>query len=195
MSVHPPLPHAPNATEPAAARALGRLVGIATAAGMALSALGVLASLVLIAYAVVMRYGFNAAPTWVDDVVGFLLVGIVMLAAPATMRKGGHISVDMLTGRLGAAGRRWTEIWSTLAMLAVALILLVNGWTTAISSRMLGISTSGTVEMPIYLLQLLLPIGGALMLLVTLEALLRLALRLPSLAEPGHGPHTVKDEA
>ena len=55
----------------------------------------------MVAYAVVMRYVFNSAPTWVDDSVGFILVGIVMLGAATTLRQGGHINVDMLTERLG----------------------------------------------------------------------------------------------
>ena len=86
------------------------------------------------------------------------------------MRRGGHIAVDILTSQLSRKGQRWLDTWSTLAMSAVALILIVNGWETAQSSRMLGISTSGTVELPVYQLQLLLPLGGLLMLLVSLEA-------------------------
>jgi TRAP-type C4-dicarboxylate transport system permease small subunit len=158
---------------------LGRAIGWITNAAMALSALGILASLVMVAYAVVMRYVFNSAPTWVDDSVGFILVGVVMLSAATTLRQGGHINVDMLTDRLGARGKRRAEIWATFSVLLVSLILIVNGWQTAMSSRAIGISTSGNVEMPVYLLELLLPLGGVLMLLVSLEGLLRLALGLP----------------
>jgi len=158
---------------------LGRAIGWITNAAMALSALGILASLVMVAYAVVMRYVFNSAPTWVDDSVGFILVGIVMLGAATTLRQGGHINVDMLTDRLGAVGKRRAEMWATFSVLLVSLILIVNGWQTAMSSRAIGISTSGNVELPVYLLELLLPLGGVLMLLVSLEALLRLALGLP----------------
>ena len=178
----------PPAGEPAPRRVptivalLGRAMGLVTGAAMALSAAGILASLVMVAYAVVMRYGFNRAPTWVDDSVGFILVGVVMLGAATTLRQGGHINVDMLTDRLGARGKRWAEAWAAFSVLLVSLILIVNGWQTAMSSRMLGISTSGNVEIPVYLLELLLPLGGVLMLLVSLEALLRLALGLPTAA-------------
>jgi TRAP-type C4-dicarboxylate transport system permease small subunit len=187
-------PGAPVAPVPPAIEWLGGLIRVVTTIATALAAAGVLVSLGLITYAVVMRYAFNSAPTWVDDSVGFILVGIVMLATPATLRQGGHINVDMLTGQLGARGRRWVDVWATLAVLAVSLILVVNGWQTVASSKMLGISTSGTVEMPIYLLQLLLPLGGALMALVSIEALLRLAVGAPSLAERHHGPHSAEDE-
>ena len=162
---------------------IGRGVGALAQGAMALSALGVLVSLGLIAYSVVLRYAFNRPPVWVDDVVGFLLVGTVMLAAAHTLRKGEHIGVDILTERLGPRGRRWAEAWGMAGVVVVSVILIVNGWNTAMFAKMLGILTSGEVEVPLYWLQLLLPLGGLLMLLVALEALLRLALGAPSLAD------------
>ncbi len=165
-----------------AAGALGliaRAVGTLARGAMALSALGVLVSLALIAWSVVLRYAFNRPPVWVDDVVGFILVGTVMLAAAHTLRMGEHIGVDILTERLGPRGRRWAQAWGMGAVAVVSLILIVNGWNTAMFSKMLGILTAGEVEVPLYLLQLLLPLGGLLMLLVALEALLRLALGAP----------------
>jgi TRAP-type C4-dicarboxylate transport system permease small subunit len=162
---------------------IGRGVGALAQGAMALSALGVLVSLGLIVYSVVLRYAFNRPPVWVDDVVGFLLVGTVMLAAAHTLRMGEHIGVDILTERLGPRGRRWAEAWGMAAVVVVSLILIVNGWNTAMFSKMLGILTAGEVEAPLYLLQLLLPLGGLLMLLVALEALLRLALGAPPLVD------------
>ena len=187
MSAVPRPGHAPAATVvPAALGAIGRLVGLLTSAAMGASALGVLVSLCLIAYGVVMRYVFNDAPGWVDDSVGFLLVATVMLATPATLRRGGHIGVDMLTERLRGGAKRLADLWATLAVAVVSSILIVNGWETAMSSRELGILTSGNVEIPAWQLQIFLPLGGALMLLVCMEALLRIACGAPSLAQASH---------
>jgi TRAP-type C4-dicarboxylate transport system permease small subunit len=187
MSAVPRTSHAaPTATAPTALDFVDRVVGKVTAGAMGLSALSVLASLCIIVYGVVMRYVFNSPPTWVDDSVSFLLVGTVMLAAPATLRRGGHISVDMLTERLRGGPRRIAEAWSTLAVGLVCAILIANGWETAMSSRELGILTSGNVEIPIWQLQLLLPVGGVLMLLVSIESLIRIACRAPSLALEAH---------
>ena len=162
-----------------------RVAGAAARGAAALSAAGVLVSLALIAWSVVMRYAFNRAPVWVDDVVGFALVGIVMLGAAQALRRGEHIGVDLLTSRLGPRARRWADGWSALAALAVALILVVNGWRTAMFSRSLGIMTDGRVEVPVFWLELLLPLGGLLLAMAALEALLRLAAGEPAVAEPG----------
>lgn len=141
---------------------------------MALAAAGVLASLALISWSVLMRYVFNRPPAWVDDVVGFLLVGIVMLSAAQALRNGEHIGVDVLTSKLGPRARRFAEGFSLLAVLAVSAILIVNGWHAAMFSRELGLLTEGQLELPAWMLQLLLPFGGALMGLVALESLIRL---------------------
>jgi len=166
----------------AAVAFIARVIGAMNALAMTLSAAGVLASLGLIAWAVVMRYLFNRPPVWTDEVVGFILVGIVMLAAAQSLRHGEHIGVDILVARLGARGRFWAQLWSSSAVLVVALILIVNGWRTAMFSRQIGVLTEGNLEIPVFWLQLLLPLGGLMLLLVSLEALLRLAAGAPSLA-------------
>lgn len=174
---------------PALVAGIERVLGGITGFAMGLSAIGILIALGLVVYAVVARYGFNAAPTWVDDTVGFMLAGIVMLATASTLRRGQHVSVDMLTGALSTRSpraKRIADLWSALAVGVFSVMLIVNGWETAMSSRMLGITTSGNVEIPIYWLELLLPLGGGLMLLVTIEALLRLLTNTPSLATGGH---------
>ncbi len=166
---------------------LGRVIAGLTAVTMGLAAAGLLVSLVLIAWAVVMRYVFNAAPVWVDEVVGFLLVAIVMLAAAQTLRRGEHIAVDLLTGYFSATGQRLARLWSAATTLAVTLVLIVNGWETASLARSLGLLTEGNLEWPTWWLMLLLPLGGVLMLLVTVEAFWRALLGVPPIPGANHG--------
>jgi TRAP-type C4-dicarboxylate transport system permease small subunit len=176
------------AREPRALRWLGRAIGLVTGGAIALSAAGLLVSLALIGWSIVMRYVFNRAPVWVDDAVGFLLVAIVMLAAAQVLRRGEHIGVDLFTERLPPRAARWAQAWSSLAALVVAAILVINGWETAMQSRQFGIVTEGRIEWPVWWLMLLLPVGGALMGLVAAESLWRLALNLPSpAAQRKHG--------
>lgn len=171
-----------------ALRALGHVVRVLAGAGMALAAGSLLLSLCLIGWAVVMRYGFNAAPVWVDEVVGFLLVAIVMLAAARTLRRGEHIGVDLLVERLSPPARRWAQAWGALAAGVVACVLIVNGWGTASLARMLGLVTDGNLEWPTWMLMLLMPAGGALLLLAAIEACWRALAGLPAPGRADHGP-------
>ena len=166
-----------------------RVLGALTRAAAALAAAAVLVSLALIAWAVVMRYALNRPPAWVDDTVGFLLVAIVMLAAAQVQRRGEHIGVDLLTARLPERARRWADAWAALGALAAALVLVANGWSTAMFSRSLGILAEGNVEIPVYWVQLLLPLGGLMMALVALEALARIAAGAP----PAEAPHAIAE--
>ncbi len=174
------------ATEGPALRALGRLVVALSGAAMALAAASLLVSLALIGWAVVMRYVFNDAPVWVDEVVGFALVAVVMLAAAQVLRRGEHIGVDLLLGRLPPKGRRWARAWGAVATMAIACVLIVNGWETAALARTLGLLTEGSLEWPTWLLMLLMPIGGALLLLAAIEALWRVAVGAAPTAASEH---------
>lgn len=165
------------------------MLGALSQAAIGLSAAAVLAALALVTWAVAMRYGFNRPPAWVDDTVGFLLVGIVMLGAAQTLRRGEHIGVDLLTSRLSPRARRWADAWASLAALVASLVLVVNGWNTAMFSRQLGIVAEGNVEIPVFWVQLLLPLGGLMMALVALEALARLAAGAP----PAEARHEVTE--
>jgi len=169
-----------------ALHALGRVVAVLASAATALAGVGLLLSLALIGWAVVMRYVFNAAPVWVDEVVGFLLVAMVMLAAAQTLRRGEHIAVDVLVERLSARGKRWTRVWAALATLAITAVLIVNGWDTAMLARRLGLLTEGNLEWPTWWLMLLIPAGGCLLALAAVEALWRALAGLPPTASAAH---------
>jgi TRAP-type C4-dicarboxylate transport system permease small subunit len=170
-----------------ALQALGRVVSMLAAVAMGAAALCLLVSLALIGWAVVMRYVFNAAPVWVDEVVGFALVAIVMLAAAQTLRRGEHIGVDLLTTRLSAKASRWARAWAALATGVIAWVLIANGWGTAKLARTLGLVTEGSLEWPTWWLMLLMPIGGTLLLLAAIEALWRALTGVPPAVAPTHG--------
>lgn len=165
--------------EPRALRWLSALSRTLTAFAIGVSATGVLVSLALIGWSVAMRYLFNQPPVWVDDAVGFLLVAIVMFGAAETLRRGEHIGVDLFTERLAPGAARMAHIGAMLAVTLVALILVLNGWETAMQSRQFGVVTEGQIEWPVWWLMLLLPAGGLMMGVVSLELLWRLLLGLP----------------
>jgi TRAP-type C4-dicarboxylate transport system permease small subunit len=144
-------------------RALARL-------GIALAAITLLASMFLIGYSVVMRYFVNQPSAWVDELAGYLLVAAVMLAAADALLEGEHIAVDILTERLSAHGRRWTVLGGLIAVALSALLLLVEGADMVGFSRMAGLMSNGYLAVPMWIPQLLVPIGAALMLAAAVVA-------------------------
>ncbi|MHA6344424.1 TRAP transporter small permease [Roseivivax sp. CAU 1761] len=160
-----------------------RAVGLIARAAFGLAVLLVLMDLCLLGLSVTARYLLNAPIVWSDEIVALSLTAITMLAAPKVLMDRGHIEVDILTsaarGRLALAIR----LWGSAAVAAVALLLIFNGWKTAMFSRMIRLLTEGYLELPLWMLQLLLPVGGALLLpVVALQVAQTLALwrRLPA---------------
>lgn len=165
-------------------KGLDRVMDGVCALAMGVSALAILASLFMVAYSVITRYFFNSPSMWVDDTVGFLLVAVVMFAAADALRRGEHIGVDVFTARLTGRAKQLAAAWSMLMVLVAAGFLAWDGWNTAMFSKMLGILTTGHVEVPVYLLQLMLPIGGGLLVLAALVALARVMVGMPAVEEP-----------
>lgn len=165
----------PGQADPGGAglRRLSRIVRGLASLGMGLAAFCLLACFALIGWAVVMRYLFSAAPVWVDEIVALSLVALVMLAAAQALRNGEHIGVDLLANRLPPSGQRWIRAWGAVASGIFALVLIVNGWDTSMLARTLGLVTEGSLELPTWWLMLLMPLGGALLLLASIESLWR----------------------
>ena len=158
-----------------ALRAATRAVRILCGGAAALAAALVLADLCLIGAAVFARYALNAPILWSDELVGLSLIAVVMLAAPQVLLSGGHVGVDILTSRLQGRARLISRGWNALGALAVALLLIANGWSTAMFSRIIGLVTDGELALPVWALQLMLPAGGALLAPVALLELWRVA--------------------
>lgn len=148
---------------------------------LAIAAAGVLLCLALISWSVGMRYFLNTPVPWVDEAVGYLLVAIVMLAAGDALRKGDHIAIDILTQRLGPAGKRGVALLGLLSVLLVAGFFLIEGWQTAVFSRDFGLHSPGYLSMPIWLPQSLIAVGGTLLGLAAIAALARLFIGRPPL--------------
>lgn len=159
------------------AAAVGRAFG-------AIAAMAILGVLLLTAANVAGRYLFNAPLRGAEEATGFLVVAMVMFGAAEAYRRGDHIRIDLLTDRLGPRGSHWVDLLSHVAVLAFAANLLRTGLHTVEFSQRFGAYSSGYLEIPMWIPQSALVIGGALLLVVAVLKLLQSTL---SLRSPGDG--------
>ena len=162
------------------------MIGRAAGAAALVAGSATLAIVLLISYDVAMRYFLDRPQVFVDEVASFLEVLVVFGGAAYTFCAGGHVRVDLVTGRIAPAARAWLRV-VTLA-LGVAFLGVVI-WVTiqsGITAWRYG-RVSAVMLYPLWLPMLFIPAGLALMalaMLVTLTRQVRAAL----------GPRSSRDE-
>lgn len=65
----------------------------------------------------ILRYGFSTGFTWMQELYVWQHAAVFMLGAGYTMLHGGHVGIDILTGRFTERTRAWLDIISTFVFL------------------------------------------------------------------------------
>ncbi len=168
--------------------AFDRAVRAISAGALQVAAAACLICFALMCYSVAMRYFFGAPQSWIDYAVGWLVVAMVMFAAPAAQLTGEHVGVDSITERLRGRARRTLAVVGILCVAATAAIMIWEGSAMVAFSRMTGMMTE-IFPVRLWWIQALMPVGFALMLAVALVQLLRVARGLEA------GDAAAEDEA
>lgn len=121
--------------------------------------------LAIIGYGVVQRYFFGTPVTWTDELTGYLVVVIVMFGAAETHLRGEHINVDLLTAERRGIAKTIIEIWGEVAVIFVAVTLLIATYATLSYSYNFEILSNGYLEVPMWIPQSSMLVGGVLLLL------------------------------
>ena len=140
-----------------------------------------IATLVAIAQ-VLLRQIFNIHLWWGEETVVYLIIYSTFLGAVITLRHNEHIAVKVFEPFLGKVGRRRMDILGilvTIAYLAIvgyfAWLLLFEPFSTA--------TVTPTLKLPLWVVELAVPLGFTLMLLRAFEMLVRLIRGLSASAD------------
>lgn len=159
-----------------------RIVAAITRAALWIATLACFAGFALVCYAVIMREVFRSPLSWDNEVGGWFMLATVVFAAAAAQRSGEHVAVDSLLDKAGPRLRRAVIAIGLVLVAAAAVIMIYEGWTTAAFSRSVPIIAD--IGLPLWWFQALVPLGFALLLLVVVVQLMRLARDLPVFDEP-----------
>ena len=123
----------------------------------------------VVIYGVVLRYVFNDAPPYVEQLALLLVVSVAMFGASAGVRDAGHIGLDSLVKVLPEVVQFWCKFVVYLLVITFALALLVGGALMAISTHASTIPTLGVSEAVRYIPVLM---SGVLIILFSVEHML-----------------------
>ncbi len=139
--------------------------------GGAISSILILLTLGLTTYSVFMRYVLNRPPVWIDELIGYLLVAIVMIGVSEGYRLGSHISIDLLTEGLSPRWRRARWVWSDLCVLAFSIVLGVSTWEAIEFAHSFGSYSSGAIEIQTWIPQVPMLVGAVMLGIISLVRL------------------------
>jgi len=128
-------------------------------------------AMVLIIFAnVVLRYGFNSGLMWSEEVALLLAVWFIFIAMSLGVKQNLHINITLIpSAKLSKAAARALEILKSLVTLAVAVVMLVDGW------KLVGFtmrSIMPATQWPAGLLYAVLPVSAIVMIYESLTDLL-----------------------
>ncbi|MBV9890931.1 MAG: TRAP transporter small permease, partial [Rhizobacter sp.] len=125
----------------------------------------------VVVYGVVLRYAFNAAQPYVEQVALLMVISVAMFGAAAGVHDAGHIGLDSVVRRLPERVRRAIGAIVDFLVLAFALLLLWGSAHMAESTWNNTIPTLGISEAFRYVP----PVGAGLLIgLFSLERLIAL---------------------
>lgn len=133
--------------------------------------------LAITGYSVFKRYVLGTPVTWTDELSGYLVVGIVMFGAAETLRRGEHISVDLLSSRLRGRWSALAGLWGMAAVILLILAILISSVTAVRFSHDFGIYSDGYLAVAMWIPQMALVIGCILILLVAAARMISILLR------------------
>ena len=147
-----------------------RLLNLLYDGSAALAALAMVGLLVAVLLSVIGRQlGFNVPG--IDAYAGFLLAATGFLSLAHTLKRGEHIRVTLLLNALHAKPRRGLELWTLLAGVLLAGLFAVYAAKLAWQSREFNDVSTGNDATPLWIPQLSMALGAAVLLIAMLDEL------------------------
>lgn len=113
-------------------------------------------------YQVFMRYLFNNAPSWSEELVRFLFIWCSFVAAAIGVKERIHIGIDVFVSLLPAKVRSLTEILVNLGIIVFSGYMIKYGWAVTLMTQR---QPSPALGLPMSWVYLSIPVMGVMLIL------------------------------
>ena len=103
------------------------------------------------------------AISWAEEVIVYLIIWGIMLAASQLVRTDGHVRPDLVLRAVSPRVQRWMEAVNCLVALVFCAGMAAYGWSIVETSWMLDERSSSDLQFPMWLYSAAVPTGAALM--------------------------------
>ena len=111
----------------------------------------------------VLRFVFNAPTEWVNETSVYLVMLSAFLGFAPALASGKHISVDLVVSNLSPTANKALKLIVSLLGLLFSLVFLYTSAEMVLNSYRLNMLSVSTLRVPLYLPQMALPVGFALL--------------------------------
>jgi TRAP-type C4-dicarboxylate transport system permease small subunit len=123
------------------------------------------------------RYLFNKPILGTYEIFEILLPAIVLLGLGYTQGNNAHVRVEIFLSRLSSRRQTILNFVTNGLALLISVLILWRGWVLTIAYWRMG-RTIPTIEVPMFLPQLLVPLGALLLILVLIVQMLQYIVQL-----------------
>lgn len=116
-----------------------------------------------VTYDVFMRRFFKAPAIWAFDFSNFLCAAVAFLAGGYTLIQRRHVNVDVLYRQLSPRRKAAANLGTSFLFFLLCGVLIRMGSVTAFESYQSKATTGGGWDIPLFLPQMLVPLGGILL--------------------------------
>jgi TRAP-type C4-dicarboxylate transport system permease small subunit len=148
-------------------RGLDRVIRAIIATGEVLSALALVAGVLLNVWNILGRYLFHAPVPWAEEVMLYLMLALVFLGAGVVSLRGRHIRMDIALHLFPPRLRPAFDLLSELMFLVVGCTVIWLGVPVIMQFADFD-QRSEAADIPVWIPHSVIPLGMALMLLATL---------------------------
>ena len=161
-----------------------RAIALLTKLAASVAGLCILATAFIIVYEIVMRSFLHAPTEWVLEMSVYLILVAGFLGLAIAYREQAHVKVDLFVAHLPHRWRLTADILTALAGIVFCIVFVWESADMVQTSFAFDRTSPSTLRVPLFIPQLSLVIGGALLLL---EFIRRLVLDICALADGRKG--------
>lgn len=125
-------------------------------------------------YGVFMRYVVNSPCRWIEEMTGYLVIGLVVFGSPIALLQNSHIEVDLLTGSLKGRLRTMVRLWAMLSVILFSGAVIWSGWKLTKLSYHFQMLGEGYIEAPLWIPQGVMSAGFVLLLIAAVARIFSL---------------------
>lgn len=152
-------------------RLLSSIIKKASAISFALAVVCLASMIVYITIAVITRKGFNLCLPGVVEVSAYAFVALTFLGLAYTLQTEGHIRITIVFDRLPQKAKPLIRLISDLLTVVFLIVMIISSFRLWVESFILGPTSPTDLHTPMWIPQIVLPLG---FLLFLLQLLVRL---------------------